>query len=74
MTHEEEQQGWALASRLRQRMLDNPKRHQYQGAGGCQGSDGRGLQSILLWGHPEAIAEAAAAEGVTVNGGRVWVR
>lgn len=72
LTHEKQQAGWALASRLNRRMVTHPKQLQYQGATGCQGSDGQGLQSILLWGHSEAIAEAVAAEGVKESGGRVW--
>jgi hypothetical protein len=72
MSQERNEAGWALASRLNKRMIEHPKRHQYQGAGACQAPDGRGIQSILLWGHPEAIAEAVAAEGVKESGGRVW--
>ena len=69
-----EAEGWALASRLRERMASHPLQVEFQGAGGCFGADGRGLQSILLWGHPKAIADSLAAEGLPQGQSRVWIR
>lgn len=72
MSREQQAAGWALATRLNRRMMEHPKRAEFQGATGCWGASGAGLESILLWGHPEAIADAVAAEGVTAHDGRVW--